>query len=310
MGKYVRLMRPVEWVKNVVVLAGPAFAMRLFDIEALVAFAAFCLAASAVYVVNDIVDREADKAHPDKRDRPIASGAVTPTSAAVLAVVLIVVALGVTYISAPKALAIIVASYIVLIFAYSFLLKRQPILDVIVIATGFVLRAVGGAAAVSAPVSPWLIACTFTLCMFLGFGKRRCELATLTNRDDAGAHRTTLLRYTPELLNHLTSVSAGIAIMTFLLYTMDASPHIPPPPFRKDYLLYTLPLVAYALFRYAMLIEAGRFSGPTQIVMKDKALILTGVLWVVAVGGIIATTGTSPIRGGEPPPQRVEAPAG
>ena len=293
MLNYLRLMRPNQWIKNVVVLAGPAFSLHIFEPAVAAAFISFCLVASSVYVINDVVDREADKTHPTKRDRPIARGAVSPPAALAFALVLAVAAVW-TSCLVPFSVTLIVIAYFVLILAYSLFLKNRAILDVIVIAVGFVLRAGAGAEAVSVNVSPWLIACTFTLCMFLGFGKRRCELATLVNKDDAGAHRPTLLRYTPELLNHLTSVSAGIAIMTFLLYTMDASPLIPHPPFQKEYLLYTLPLVAYALFRYAMLIETGRFTGPVQIVLKDRALILTGLLWVAAAGGILVLTREQP----------------
>jgi 4-hydroxybenzoate polyprenyltransferase len=288
MPKYFRLMRPFEWVKNLVVLAGPAFALRLTDPAVPLVFVAFCLVASAVYVINDIADRELDKAHPTKRTRPIASGEVAVGNAAFFALLLAAAALGLASLL-PRIVLVLVAGYLVLMLAYSFVLKKRPILDVIIIATGFVIRAVAGALAVRVMVSPWLVACTFTLCMFLGFGKRRCELATLTNREEAGAYRSTLLRYTPELLNNLTSVSAGIAIMTFLLYTMDSTPALHP-PFKKEYLLYTLPLVAYALFRYAMLIESGRFTGPTQIFRRDRALVLTGVLWAIAAGVIAAAT--------------------
>lgn len=294
MMKYLRLMRPVEWIKNVVVLAGPAFSLHIFEPAVAIVFAAFCLVASASYVINDLIDREADRSHPTKRNRPIAAGEVSPAAGTVMSVVLVTGAC-LLCLPLPRPVLGIVMGYFALILAYSCMLKKRPILDVIIIAVGFVLRAVAGAQAVSVHVSPWLIACTFTLCMFLGFGKRRCELATLTDRENAGAHRTTLLRYTPELLNHLTSVSAGIAIMTFLLYTMDTS--APAPPFRKDLLLYTLPLVAYGLFRYAMLIETGKFTGPTQIVKEDRALVLTSLVWALAVGGIIAWTREVPTTG-------------
>jgi decaprenyl-phosphate phosphoribosyltransferase len=287
-------MRPHEWIKNLVVLAGPLFGLKFLEPEVPIAFFAFCFAASACYVINDITDREADRSHPSKRHRPIASGAVSPGAAVVFAIILLAIALAGTWFFLPVAVTIVVASYFGIVLAYSLALKHRPILDVIIIATGFVLRAIGGAAAVAIHVSPWLIVCTFTLCMFLGFGKRRCELATLTNKEDALAHRSTLVRYTPELLNHLTSVSAGIAIVTFLIYTMDVSPDIPHPPFRKEYLLYTLPLVAYAVFRYAMLIESGKFSGPTQIFLTDRGLILTGLAWAIAAAAIVATTRYSP----------------
>ncbi|NOX58721.1 MAG: decaprenyl-phosphate phosphoribosyltransferase [Planctomycetes bacterium] len=290
MLNYFRLMRPSQWIKNIVVLAGPAFSLHLFDIRVPIVFAAFCLIASASYVLNDLADCEADKVHPVKKNRPLASGVVSPNGAAVLSLVLLILAIVISHFWLRAMVTYILLSYFVLILAYSFLLKKHPIIDVIIIAVGFVLRAVAGAEAVAVLVSPWLIACTFTLCMFLGFGKRRCELAILTNKADAEAHRPTLLRYTPELLNHLISVSAGIAIMTFLLYTMDFNPRIPHPPFAKELLLYTLPLVAYALFRYAMLIETGRFSGPMQIVQKDMPLLVTGLIWVAVVTGIVLKT--------------------
>ncbi len=290
MHDYIRLMRPGEWIKNVIVLAGPAFGLHLFEAETTFAFAAFCLVASAAYVINDLADREADRAHPTKRDRPIASGRISAASAVLFAIVLVGLATGMSLWTLPHSFTVVLHSYFVLILAYSFVLKRRPILDVIIIAVGFVLRAVAGAEAVQVPVSPWLIACTFTLCMFLGFGKRRCELATLERKADARAHRATLLRYSPQLLNQLTSVSAGIAIMTFLLYTMDTGPAEIHPPFKKEYLLYTLPLVAYGLFRYTMLVETGKFTGPSQIVAKDRALLLTGVVWMIVVGVILAVT--------------------
>ena len=290
MLNYIRLMRPSQWIKNTIVLAGPAFGLRFLDIRVAIVFAAFCLVASASYVINDIVDREADKAHPTKRNRPIAAGKVSAASALVWAVILFLVAAGGSYAALPRNAVAIVVIYFFLILAYSLFLKKRPILDVVIIAVGFVLRAVAGAEAVAVFVSPWLMICTFTLCMFMGFGKRRCELAIFTDKEEANAHRSTLLRYTPELLSHLTSVSAGIAVMTFLLYTMDVGSNAPAPPFAKQYLLYTLPLVVYGVFRYAMLIETGKYAGPTEILIKDKALLATCVLWAVCAMAIIVTT--------------------
>jgi len=294
MDHYIRLMRPHQWIKNLVVLAGPAFGLELGDFRVIVVFAAFCLVSSASYAINDIFDRDADRTHPEKKHRPIASGAISVSGAWAFAGLLAVAAVCTTYTLLNQTVTMLVAGYFLLILAYSSFLKRRPILDVMIIAVGFVIRAVAGAAAVDAFVSPWLIACTFTLCMFLGFGKRRCELATLHSEEDRGKHRATLLRYTPELLSHLISVSAGIAIVTFLLYTMDANPNIPHPPFQKEYLLYTLPIVAYGFFRYTMQIETGRFSGPMQIILKDKALLLTGLIWAIAAVGIIFATQFKP----------------
>ena len=293
---YIQLARPHQWVKNTAVFVGPLFALKLGDVGALgdsiVAFLGFCLVSSGGYAINDVIDREADALHPHKRDRPVVSGAVSLRSAVVFGVLLCIAGVGLVRLRLPQLVTYIVAGYFVLVLAYSFALKRRPILDVIILAIGFVLRAVAGAAAVEATISPWLIVCTFTLCMFLGFGKRRCELATFDSREEAGTHRRTLLRYTPELLNHLISVSAGIAIITFLLYTMDANPKYQP-PFHKEYLLYTLPLVAYGLFRYAMLIEFGNRVGPTEIILKDVPLLVTIGLWGIIALAIVLTTTAS-----------------
>ena len=282
MRDYILLLRPTHWVKNLAVFAGPLFGLQLLEPsslwKAVIAFAAFCLASSAIYVVNDVIDREADALHPSKRNRAVARGAIQPIPALVYGCVLVIAA---TLLSArllqPEATAM-VAIYFVAMLVYSLALKQRMILDVILIAIGFVLRAAAGAAAVEVYISPWLIVCTFMICMFMGFGKRRCELATLGNPDDAASHRKTLERYTPELLNHLISVTAGIAIVTFLLYTITPD-RDHPPPFDKEHFLYTLPLVVYGVFRYAMLTEWGHLHGPTDILLKDRPFLATVVLW-------------------------------
>jgi len=179
-----------------------------------------------------------------------------------------------------RTVAYILIIYFVMTLAYSLALKRRVILDVIIIALGFVLRAWAGAAAVEVVASEWLIACMFTLCLFMGFGKRRCEVVMLADEEDARQHRATLVRYTPDLLNHLITVSAGIAIVTFLLYTMDTTHS--PAPFPKQHLFYTLPIVIYGVFRYAMLTELGVYSGPTEIVLKDRMLPVAIVAWAIA----------------------------
>ncbi len=283
MGKYIRLMRPTEWVKNVFVLAGLVFSGRAAEVEAEIlsglAFVAFCLAASTVYIINDIRDREQDRLHPTKRNRPIASGAISLRSASVFAAFLFAGAV-VVCLFLPPGFAVILASYLVMNVLYTYWLKQRVIVDVIVIALGFVLRAVAGGVAIGAGTSPWLIVCTFTLCMFLGFGKRQSELALLGgNILEASKHRKTLAGYSPELLTHLTSVTAGIAIVTFMLYVMDRTPAYQP-PFEKRYLILTLPLVVYAVFRFEMLIASGRVSGPTEILTRDKPFLLTIGLWL------------------------------
>ncbi len=287
-GDYVALLRPSQWIKNLAVFAGPAFGLTLLDglslARAALVFAAFCLASSASYAINDTLDREADALHPTKRNRPIARGAIQPGSAVVFAVLLIGVAVGLSGVLLPLLATLTLVAHFVMILAYSLVLKRRVILDVIIIATGFVLRALAGAAAVEVYISPWLVIGTFTVCMFLGFGKRRCEIAVLSNAKEAGEHRSTLLRYTPELLTHLIAVTAGITIMTFILYTMDSAHQ---PPFPKEHLLYTLPLVVYGVFRYAMLTASGDSHGPTDILLSDRPLQGTVVLWALIAFGVI-----------------------
>ena len=284
-----RLLRPAQWVKNVFVLAGLLFGAKLSDPRALwlglLAFICFCLAASAIYIVNDIMDRAQDRLHPTKKNRPLARGAVSPPAAAAYSLLLLVAAGAICATGLPPAFWTVLGSYWVLILAYSFALKRRVILDVIVISVGFVLRALGGVVAVDVALSPWLIVCTFTLCLFLGFGKRRCELAVMGGGRNAARHRETLARYTPELLNHLLSITAALAVITFLLYTME--PSSPPPPFPKELLLYTIPLVIYGVFRYAMLIEAGAVTGPTDIIISDRPFLATLIAWALLAGLIV-----------------------
>ena len=283
-GDYLQLLRPTQWVKNVVVFAGPAAGLKLLSpsslVDAIIAFAAFCAVASAGYAINDAVDRKADASHPTKRNRAVARGAIKPATAVMIGVLLLILATGSTAMLLDPAVTFVLGAYFVMTLAYSLALKRRIILDVIIIATGFVLRAWAGSLAVGVTTSEWLVACMFTLCLFMGFGKRRCELAMIGNIDEAGQHRPTLLRYTPDLLNHLITVSAGIAVMTFLLYTLDTSRS--PSPFPREHLFYTLPIVVYGVFRFAMLTETGLHSGPTEIVLKDKAILFTVLLWTVA----------------------------
>ncbi len=287
-GDLVRLLRPTQWVKNVVIFAGPAAGLALFDAthfrHAIIAFASFCLAASAAYSINDALDHKADAAHPTKRLRPVARGVIKPATAIGMGVLLILGALAATWAIPYRAVTLVVGMYFVLTLAYSLALKKRMILDVITISTGFVLRAWAGSLAVGVVTSRWLVACMFTLCLFMGFGKRRCEIAMLPDADQAHRHRRTLIRYTPDLLSHLISVSAGIAIITFLLYTLDTRGS--ESPFAKEHLFFTLPIVIYGVFRYAMITELGIYSGPTEIVLKDKALLATIILWVTVALGI------------------------
>ena len=252
-GQVVRLARPRHWIKNGIVLFPIVFGQRVTDVDAWVqtglALVSFCLAASAAYVLNDIADRESDRKHPQKKDRPLASGEVGVPAALVLAVLFLVAAVAVSLLAGLLVSAIVVA-YLVLQLAYSRYLKRKMLADVVCISLGFVLRAVAGAVAIQVEVSPWLVVCTFTLCLFLGFCKRRGEIAAFPDPETAKGYRHTLIGYTPELLNHLTTLSAGIAIVSYLLYA--SSPRTIN-NFGTAYQMYTLPVVIYAICRFAML---------------------------------------------------------
>ena len=289
MLSYLRVLRPADWIKNVFVFAALVFGDRVRDPRALrlslAAFAAFCLAASAGYIINDILDRDRDRLHPTKKNRPIACGAISLTTAAALAGLLLAGAVAVCGLL-PREFWCVLATYCCLTVSYSLLLKDRAILDVLIIAVLFVLRAFGGACAINVPFSHWLLVCTFMLCLFLGFGKRRCEIVMIANEQDMRRHRPTLIRYTPDLLTHLLSTSAGIAIITFLLYTLDTAS---PSPFgaRKQALVYTLPLVVYGVFRYAMLSELGKATGPTDLILRDRPFLATILLWMAAAAAIL-----------------------
>ena len=281
----IQLTRPAQWVKNVFLFGALVFGPRRTDPQAILlacgAFGIFCLLSGAVYALNDMLDYREDALHPTKRFRPVASGKISPLMAGMISVVLTIVALAAAM-QYPRGFTFTACLYLVLNLAYSLKLKQQVLLDVILIAIGFVLRALAGAQAIEVEVSAWLVVCTFTLCLFLGFGKRRCEIATLENGANAKSHRATLEHYTPELLAHLLSVTGGIAVMTFLLYTLD--PNTPSP----HSLVFTTPLVFYAIFRYASVIEMGERTGPTDVLIKDRPFLLTAIAWTLITLGLIA----------------------
>jgi len=287
---FVRLLRPHQWIKNLFVFAGLGFGKQLHDPVAvgitLVGFVCLCLVSSLVYVVNDIHDREEDKLHPRKRNRPLASGELSVPAAILLALGLLIVGLGGSW-RLDAGFGAVATAYLVLQLTYTFGFKHAVILDVVAIGIGFVLRAVSGAVLVHVEISPWLVLCTFTLCLFMGFSKRRCELNALSNGSaSAGKHRKTLSLYTPDLLNHMTTLTAGIAIVSFMLYSIDArtKAQFDTPEageFASQLFLYSLPLVVYAIFRFAVLVEHGAIDGPTDVVLKDRPFQIAIVLWTV-----------------------------
>lgn len=288
--KFLEIMRPSHWTKNLFVFAAVIFGKKLLGPvdEVLLAvgsavggFLCFSLAASAIYIFNDIIDRETDRLHPEKSQRPIAAGRVAVGSAAVMSVLCAAVAIIGSF-ALARSFAIIILTYIVLMVLYSLLFKRMMILDCVIISTGFCLRAIAGAVVVGVFISPWLIICTFALCLFLGFSKRRSEVAQL--RENSESFRKTLAEYTPELLAHMVDVTGGLAIICFLLYAMDGRTlRI----FGTNNLVYTTPLVLYCVFRFSALIQKGKFSGPVQLVLHDLPFQIGFVLWVLFCIGII-----------------------
>ncbi len=285
-----RTLRPVHWVKNVFVFAALIFSRRLAGPWAeslpavglaLGAFACFCLASSAVYVFNDVLDRKTDSVHPQRRSRPIAAGRVTvPAARAVGAGCAVLALLGSLLLSAP--LAAIILAYLLLMVFYSIGLKHVMILDCAIIALGFCLRAVAGAVVINVFISPWLVICTFALTLFLAFSKRRGEIAQLQANSEA--FRKTLGEYTPELLAHMLDVSSVLAVVCFLLYAMDFRTR---ELFGSNNLVYTTPVVLYCIFRFSALTQKGLYSDPVKLIVVDRPFQIGLALWAVLCIGII-----------------------
>lgn len=283
----VRLVRFRHWIKNVVVLMPVVFSSQMNDAEAWFraggAAIAFCFASAFSYIVNDIRDKESDRNHPLKKDRPIASGSIGVGPAVVEAVVFFLAATLIAgSISTP--LLLVVSVYIILQVLYSLFLKHAALIDVICIAFGFVLRATAGAVAIRVEISPWLFICIFTLCLFMGFCKRCNELVTIGDAARAGEHRPTLLEYTPQLLTHLITLSAGIAVVAFLLYGLSDRTIS---RFGTDYFVYTLPIMVYGIFRFAMLSMKGAYADPTDLILRDRPFQVTIMVWMAAAIMII-----------------------
>ena len=287
MKNYLLLLRPLHWIKNIFVLAALIFGQKLFDplavSRAIGGFFCFSLAASAVYIFNDIFDRKADSLHPEKSKRPIASGSISIGSAMTISFICAIAAVVGGFMLAQN-FAIIILIYIALIVLYSIGLKRTLILDCVVISIGFCLRAIAGAVVVGVSISHWLVICTFALCLFLAFSKRRSEIAQL--QENSESFRNTLAGYTPELLAHMLDVTSGLAIVCFLLYATDA---VTIEKFGTENLVYTTPLVLYCIFRFSALIQKGKFSGPVQLILKDLPFQTGFLLWVLFCIGIIYT---------------------
>ncbi len=276
-----KTMRPRQWTKNVFIFAALVFDKQLFIVDSflrtLAGFALFCLISSCVYIFNDLADVEADRQHPEKKNRPIASGKLPVSAAWTAGIVFVIVALGLAYLLAP-AFAVVVATYFVLNLAYSLWLKHIAILDVLIISAGFFLRVGAGVTLIAVErFSPWLYIVMFLLSLFLGFGKRRAELALLSH--GAGSHRKVLDGYTLPLLDQYIMIVSGTTIVAYSLYTFSA-PNVP----ENHSMMLTIPFMVYAIFRYLYLIEVKHAGGtPEEVLLSDRPFQLSMLLWAVTV---------------------------
>lgn len=300
-------MRPRHWVKNAFVAAPLLFARQFDDPTAwgrsLSAVAAFCLLSSGVYLINDVCDRRADRAHPVKSRRPVASGRVSVAAAVVAAAVLLAVGLGISLAveftardgSRPMAgygLLVWTGGYLLMNLAYSLWLKNHAVVDVILVAMGFVFRAMAGAAAIVVPISPWLVLCTFTLCLFIALCKRRSEISELPG-DTAAVVRTANRAYDAPDLEHMLTVSTALAILTYSLYCVAPRTVA---QLGSAHMIWTVPLVVYGLFRYGRIARRAGGSDPIELLVRDKVMWLVVAAYVLLAGLIITYGSRSGLR--------------
>lgn len=278
-------LRPSQWTKNLIIFAGLIFSENLLNltlfIYSFIAFILFCFISGAVYIINDIIDKEHDKLHPTKSQRPIASGKVKTGEALFFSLIIIAITVPLSFYLEFN-FGLTASIYLAVMILYSLGLKRIIILDVIIISLGFVIRAIAGALVIKVTISSWLLICTTFLALFLALGKRRHELILLA--EDASYHRKQLVNLTPHLLDQMISIATAGAIISYSLYTMSEEtvskfgPH----------LIYTLPFVLYGILRYLYLIyKEGLGGNPSMILIKDKPLLINVALWIITAGIII-----------------------
>jgi 4-hydroxybenzoate polyprenyltransferase len=280
-------LRPSQWTKNLLLFAALLFSIRFTQLgswyAAAMAFGVFCTFSSAGYIVNDLLDIEADRQHPSKKTRPIASGDVSRPAAVATVIALIVgglalaMQLGITFM-------MVAVGYLLVSVTYSAVLKHYVLIDLFGIAAGFVLRAAAGAVAIDVPISPWLYVCTGLAALFLALGKRRHELLLLEST--AGRHRRNLDDYTVELVDQLTLIVTAAAVIAYSLYTISGDLKTP-----NHAMMLTIPFVLYGLFRYLYLVHIRKLGGsPEELLLSDRPLTVTLVAWILACGVILYLT--------------------
>ena len=278
---FIRALRPHQWVKNGILYAALVFDRQLLNGQALLrtslAVLVFCAISSAVYLMNDVVDIESDRQHPKKKDRPIASGAL-PVPAAIIGSVVLGIGGLISAYFLSIGFFLVVLTYIAIQIAYSTFLKNQPIIDVLVLASGFLLRVGAGPTLIVVErFSPWLFMCTGLLALFIGFGKRRAELVVMEST--AGNHRKALRGYTIPLLDKLITIVSAATLMAYSLYTIAA-----PNAGKNHAMLFTVIFVVYGLFRYQYLLEIKKEGGaPVEVLLHDRPLQIDIALWGISV---------------------------
>ncbi|MBN1825117.1 MAG: decaprenyl-phosphate phosphoribosyltransferase [Candidatus Eisenbacteria bacterium] len=290
-GPFLRSCRPKEWSKNLLLFAGVIFSHHVLEpsylLRSLLGFLLFSATASSIYLLNDLMDREKDLAHPVKRRRPIASGRLPARAAWVGVILLAIPSLALGYTLWPS-FGVSLTAYFALNFAYSFRLKHIVILDVMAISIGFLIRAIAGVQVLHAVdpsvlLSPWLLVCTFFASLFVAVCKRRSELILLS--ENAGEHRSSLDHYSPVLTNQMITLTAAATVLSFSLYTIWPDTV---EKFGTERLIYTVPFVVYGLFRYMYLVlERGMGGNPADLLFSDHPLLLNILLWTAAVLAIL-----------------------
>ncbi|MBI4557366.1 MAG: decaprenyl-phosphate phosphoribosyltransferase [Candidatus Hydrogenedentes bacterium] len=275
----VQALRCEQWIKNLFVFAPPMFGRQLLVPEQLsgaaLTFVAFCLASSSTYIINDFVDIERDRAHPVKKDRPLASGRLSVGFAAMLGIVCALLALVISGVLVSKAVAGVIAAYVVANVAYSLVLKHVVILDVMFIAVGFILRILAGAVATAVQPSHWLLLCTLNVSLFLGFAKRRSEIVVL--QDKAGDHREVLEHYSTAFIDQMVAIVTGATLVCYILYSVDEATVA---RFGTDQLILTVPFVMYGLFRYLYLSYHHTHGvNPAKTMLGDVSFLVNLALW-------------------------------
>jgi decaprenyl-phosphate phosphoribosyltransferase len=294
-SQVLRLLRPRQWIKNLLVFAGPAAAGVLDEPDhlgrATLVFVAFCLAASGTYCLNDVADAEADRRHPLKRYRPVASGQVSPSVAVPLGVGLLVAGVAVARLTGSWDPVYVLATYVALTTAYTYRLKHVAVVDLVVVAAGFVLRAVAGVVGTDVPISDWYLIVASSGALFLVAGKRTSELRL---GDAAVAHRRSLEEYTPSFLLLVRSVALGVTLLAYCLWAFEKAAVA-----ELGFPWFELSIVPFAtlLLRYALAHESSDLAGPEDIVLGDRQLQAIGLVWAVCLGVGVYVAGAPPLPG-------------